>query len=478
MSEEIVGPYIGMARHVGDDSRFVLVISGRNTDEIKIAAQAFRLAGAALPDIPGMTVDDAVAPDVPRYANANVIEAGERYGFAGFGGQTTTLGGGADRMEFEIWLPPDLFVPADSVLEMHVHMAYGAGSDPGSVVNLELNGDFSSAIRLVSQDGGIFRDYVIPIPASWLRPGSNTIRFRAFMAPMSKGDICFAPSDSGLFATIFDDSWLLLTQARHHVELPNLQLTSRTGFPYTTPADGSELHVRATSMNPDVVASAWMLMGKMAQLGGIPPWRATISTGPAEEGRHEIVVGPINELPPTLTDEAPVRFGPNGLLKSVVLEMVEGQRDSETVRGLFSAGQSLAQPPLITQAMASVSYTGNSDGRSYLLQYESPTEAGRLVTLVTSSSGSSLHSGVNRLVEFDLWGSLNGDLAIWDSSQGVARTANIGSTFHIGQRDLQSRASFFFSQRPGLWIGLLIAAALIFALTSVRLLRQRMQKQS
>jgi hypothetical protein len=97
---------------------------------------------------------------------------------------------------------------------------------------------------------------------------------------------------------------------------------------------------------------------------------------------------------------------------------------------------------------------------------------------VTSASASSLHSGVNRLVEFDLWGSLNGDLAIWDSAQGVARTANIGSTFHIGQRDLQSRASFFFSQRPGLWIGLLIAAALIFALTSVRLLRQRMQKQS
>jgi hypothetical protein len=477
ISSEIVGPYIGMARHIGDDSRFVLVISGRDTDEVAMAAKAFTLAGAALPDVPGMTVNAAVAPDVPRYANANAIEAGKRYGFAGFGGQTTTLGGGAaDRMEFEVWLPPDLFVPADSVLEVHVHMAYGAGSDPGSVVNLELNGDYSSAIRLVSENGGIFRDYVIPIPASWLRPGSNTMRFKAFMAPMSKGDICFAPSDSGLFASIFDDSWLMLTEARHHVELPDLQLTSRTGFPYSAPADGSEFHVRTTSMNPDVIASAWMLMGKMAQLGGIPPWRATISTARAEDGRHEIVVGPIDELPQTLTDEAPVQFGPNGLLKSAVLEMVEGQNDSETVRGLFSSGQSLAQPPRVSQAIASVSYVANPDGRSYLLQYESPNEGGRLVTLVTSSSASSLHSGVDRLVEFDLWGSLNGDLAIWDLSEDVARTANIGSKFHIGQRDLQSRASFFFSQRPWLWIGLLIVAALIFTLTSVRLLRQRMQR--
>jgi hypothetical protein len=478
VNAEIVGPYIGITRHVGDESRFVLVISGRDSAEVSTAARAFTLAGAALPDVPGMTVDEAVAPEVPRYANSNAIEAGKRYGFSGFGAQTTTLGGGSDRMEFEIWLPPDLFVPADSVLEVHVHMAYGAGSDPGSVVNLELNEQFSSAIRLVSEDGGIFRDYVIPIPASWLRPGSNTLRFNAFMAPMSKGDICFAPSDSGLFASIFDDSWLLLTEARHHVELPNLQLTSRTGYPYSTPADGSELHVRTTSMNPDVVASAWMLMGKMAQLGGIPPWRATIGAAPAGDDRHEIVVGPIDELPPSMIEEAPIRFGTNGLLKATMLEMAAGREDSEIVRGLFSAGESLAQPAAVTQAIASVSYSGSPDARSYLLQYESPTENGRLVTLVTSSSGSNLHSGVDRLVEFDLWGSLKGDLAIWDLSEDSAHTANIGPKFHIGQPDVQSRASFFFSQRPGLWVGLLIVAALVFAFTSVRLLRERMRKQA
>jgi hypothetical protein len=478
ISAEIAGPYIGLARHVGNASRFVLIISGRDSDEVAIAAKAFVLAGAALPDVPGITVDDVVAPEVPRYANSHAIEAGNRYDFAGLGAQTTTLGTGADRMEFEIWLAPDMFVPADSVLEVHIHMAYGAGSDPGSVVNLELNGEVASAIRLVSQDGGIFRDYVIPVPASWLRPGSNTLRFRAFMAPMSKGDICFAPSDSGLFASIFDDSWLLLTEARHRVELPNLQLTARTGFPYSTPADGSELHVRTTSMNSDVVASAWMLIGKMTQLGGVPLWRATIGTGPTEEGRHEIVVGPIGDLPPTLMEEAPVRFGPDGLLKSTVLEMAAGETDSETVRGLFSAGQSLARTPSMTRALASVSYAGGPDGRSYLLQFESPTESGRLVTLVTSASASSLHSGVDRLVEFDLWGSLNGDLAIWDMSPGFARTATVGPQFHLGQTDLQSRASFFFSQRPGLWVGLLIIAALFFGVLSVRLLRERLRQRS
>jgi len=474
---EIVGPYIGLARHISDDSRFVLVISGRDTDEIEIAARAFTLSGARLPDVPSMTVDRAVAPDVPRHANSNMIEAGKRYGFSGFGASTTTLGRGADHMEFEIWLPPDLFVPADSVLEVHIHMAYGAGSDPGSVVNLELNGQFSSAIRLVSEDGGIFRDYVIPLPAAWLLPGSNTLRFSAFMAPMSKGEVCFAASDAGLFATIYDHSWLLLTEARQHTELPNLGLTARTGYPFSTPADGRELHVRTTSSNPDVVASAWTLMGKVAQLSGIPQWRATIGTGPAETGRHEIVVGPISEMPAELIEDAPVRFGPSGLLKSAVLEMADGQKDSPTIRGMFSAGHALARSPAMVQALALVSYAGGTDERSYLLQYESPVDAGRLLTLVTSASSSGLLNGVGRLVEFDLWGSLDGDLAIWDLSGDAARTARVGSRFHIGRPDFQSRASFYFSQRPWLWISLLIAAALIFSMTSISLLRRRMRHQ-
>ena len=475
---EIVGPYIGLMHHVAASSRFVLVISGRDRAELATAARAFTLAGSALPDVSRMTVSDATAPEVPYYANPNAIEAGTRYDFSGFGVQTTTLGAGADHMEFDIWLPPDLFVPFDSVLEVHVHMAYGAGSDPGSVVNLELNGEFASAIRMVSQDGGIFRDYVIPVPAAWLRSGVNSLRFSAFMAPMSKGDVCFAAGDAGLSASIFDDSWLMLTEAGHHVELPNLQLTARTGFPFSSPADGSELHVRITSMNPDIAAAAWTLMGKMTQLGGIPAWQATIGLGPAEEGRHEIIIGPIGELPENLIDAAPVRFGPSGLLRFAVLEMAEGQRDFKTVRTMFSPGRSLAQPKPVVQALASVSYEASPDDRSYLLQFESPIEAGRLVTLVTSVSGSSLRKGVDRLVEFDLWGSLDGDLAIWDASADVARTSRVGSRFHIGQPDLQSRASFFFSERPWLWISILVAAALLLTVTSVRLLRKRAREQS
>jgi hypothetical protein len=77
-----------------------------------------------------------------------------------------------------------------------------------------------------------------------------------------------------------------------------------------------------------------------------------------------------------------------------------------------------------------------------------------------------------------MWGSLDGDLAIWDLSSDILQTSRVGPRFHIGQADMQSRASYFFSQRPTLWISLLVLAALLFAFTSVRLLRQRAREQS
>ena len=142
------------------------------------------------------------------------------------------------------------------------------------------------------------------------------------------------------------------------------------------------------------------------------------------------------------------------------------------------SSQALEQRQTAIPILASLSYEADKRGRSYLLQYESPDESGRLITLVTAESPSALLQGVNRLVEFDLWGSLQGDMAVWDPIDGVsAETSWVGPSFHVGGVDIFSRASFFFSQRPWLWIILLVAAALLFAATAVRLLRQQARQQ-
>jgi hypothetical protein len=474
---EIDGPYLGIARHHADSSRLVLVVSGRDSAEIETAATAIALSGSALPEAASMTVRDLAPPELPRYAHVNAIAPSQRYTFSAFGQPSITMGaGGPDRVEFDVWVPPDLFMPADSMLELHVHMAYGAGADPTSVVNVELNDRFASAIRLVSTEGGVFRDYVINIPAGWMQPGRNTLRFRTYMSPVSEGDVCFTPSDSALLVSLFDDSWLMLTDARHHVELPDLRLFALTGFPHSTPVDGSESHLRLASMDGDTAAAAWTIAGKLSQLSGLPSWLISVGSGPAARGRHEIVVGAVSALPQERRDAAPVAFGPDGLIRPEILRMPEGQPDAATVRSFLPVGRGLAEQETPVRALASVGYRAETDGRSYLLQYESPSAPGKLVTVLTSATPQTLLSGVHRLVQHDLWGSLAGDLAGWRPTSESAATSRVGDRFHIGQPDLRSRASFYFSGRPWLWTAMLGAAALLFVAISVYLLRRRAQR--
>jgi hypothetical protein len=474
IAAEIDGPYIGVTHHVADSSRMVLVVSGRNQDEIASAATALALSANALPDAPSMTVRQLELPQLPRYAHANAISAAQRYAFSAFGQQTVTMGSsGPDRTEFDLWVPPDLFMPADSTLELHLHMAYGAGADPTSVVNVELNGRFASAIRMVSPDGGVFRDYVIYIPAGWLQPGRNTVRFRTYMMPASEGDVCFTPSDKALLVSLFDDSWLMLSDARHHVELPDLRLFALTGFPNSTPVDGGESHLRVVGRDGDTAGAAWTIAGKLTQLTGVPPWRTTVGPGPAEDGRHEIVVGAIDALPGDRRNAAPVAFGPNGLIKPEVLSMPEGTPDAASVRNFFRAGRGLAEQQAPVLALAAVGYSAQADGRSFLLQFESPAEPGTLISLLTAQTPQALRMGTDRLVEHDMWGSLAGDIAGWRPAAESAATGRVGNRFHIGQRDLRSWASFYFSSHPLVWTALLGLAMLSFVVTSVYLLRRR-----
>lgn len=480
MAAEITGPYLGMSQLPADHSKFVLVVSGRDAAELATAATAFALSAGTLPDSASMTVRQITPPELPRYAHTNAISAGQRYAFSAFGVENTTLGGpGSDRLEFDLWIPPDLFAPADTMLELHVHMAYGAGADPTSVVNVELNDRFASAIRMVSEDGGVFRDYVIPIPAAWLQPGRNTLRFRTYMTPVSEGDVCFTPSDAALLVSLFDDSWLVLSDSRHHVELPNLQLLSRTGFPYTAPADGSELQVRVGNLDSDTVAAAWTLLGKLAQLGAVPPWQASVtSNSSVPANRHELLVGALPDLPAEIMGGAPVAFGDRGLLKPELLRIPSGQPESRSLRSFFPAGTSLAHAEPAAPALAAVSYEARSGNRAFLLQFESPLSPGRLVSVATAADPRLLKAAVARLVEHDLWGGIAGDLVSWAPDSETVSAATVGSSFHLGEKDISSRASFYFSERPAVWLGLLGSVALVFVFLSVYLLRRRAREQA
>jgi len=263
------------------------------------------------------------------------------------------------------------------------------------------------------------------------------------------------------------------------VELPNLQLLSRTGFPYTAPADGSELQGRVGNLDSDTVAAAWTLLGKLAQLGAVPPWQASVtSNSSVPANRHELLVGALPDLPAEIMGGAPVAFGDRGLLKPELLRIPSGQPESRSLRSFFPAGTSLAHAEPAAPALAAVSYEARSGNRAFLLQFESPLSPGRLVSVATAADPRLLKAAVARLVEHDLWGGIAGDLVSWAPDSETVSAATVGSSFHLGEKDISSRASFYFSERPAVWLGLLGSVALVFVFLSVYLLRRRAREQA
>jgi len=125
-----------------------------------------------------------------------------------------------------------------------------------------------------------------------------------------------------------------------------------------------------------------------------------------------------------------------------------------------------------------VSYEARQGSKAFLLQFESPLSPGRLVSVATAADPGILRAAIARLVEHDMWGGIAGDLVSWAPDSHSVSTATVGSSFLLGERDLRSRASFFFNERPAMWLGLLGSAILVFVSSSVYLLRRRARAQA
>ena len=146
------------------------------------------------------------------------------------------------------------------------------------------------------------------------------------------------------------------------------------------------------------------------------------------------------------------------------------------MRSWFPSGKGLTEDSPPESALASIGYEAAPDDRSFLMQFESPSQPGKAVTLLTAASALGLQLAAERLVDHQMWGSLDGDVVTWTGSSDRVSAARIASPFTIGESDARSRASHYFTGRPMLWNSLLGLAALVFVLTSVWILRRRRRR--
>ncbi len=486
----VAGSFLGVYALDADPRRFVMVVSGTTAAEVTQAARAFTVMNFPYPDSASMLVTKIDPPALANYAGKNIVSQDGIYRFSKFDFKSTTVkgpGGSAlvhdervESLHVEVVMPADLFAHEGTNVELELHFAYGAGLRKDSVLNIYLNDRFEKAIGLTVEGGVVYHKYRISIPLRSFQAGLNDLRFSPRLVPLITGE-CQIYNTENLILTLFDDSTLRVPKASHYVAMPSLRLLVRTGFPYTVKSGGAGTLLHVASNDSKTVASAWMLLAKLAQRHLRALDQTLISFGlPKNQDLDLIVVGGVGRIQANLLKGAPLDFGkPSRVPYPVAVEQPSDERPATggplqwllpgSSRPLERGGPDV--DPNKAVVMTQVSDLTSS---TVTMQYRSPFSSGRTATVFAGANEDVLLQGMAELIKPELWDDLQGNLVVWSKGVKDVSWQKVGDDYHIGSISVPARMDFYFSNYPWFWfISLMVLVALLALLTTRMLNRFR-----
>lgn len=483
----VAGSFLGVYALDADPRRFVLVVSGTTAAEVTQAARALTVLNFPYPDSSSMLVTRIDPPELANYAGKNIVSEDGVYRFSKFDFTSTTVKGPGssalvhdehvESLHLEVVMPADLFAHEDTNVELELHFAYGAGLRKDSVLNIYLNDRFEKAIGLTVEGGVVYHKYRISIPLRSFQPGLNDLRFSPRLVPLVTGE-CQIYNTENLILTIFDDSTLRVPKASHYVAMPSLRLLVRTGFPYTVKTGGSGALVHVASNDSKTVASAWMLLAKLAQRHLRALDQTLISFGMPQNQDHDlIVVGSLGKIQANLLKGAPLEYAKLSRVPyPVAVERASDERPSGGPLQWLLPGKSrpLESGGADVDPNKTVIMTEASDLTSSALtmQYRSPLSSGKTATVFAAANEDILLQGMAELIKPELWDDLQGNLVVWIKGIKTVSWQKVGADYHVGAISTPARMEFYFSNYPWFWFITLMVLVALLALLTTRMLNR------
>ncbi len=425
-----------------DASRFVIVIAGHDAQGVELALQA--LANDAFPfaDTRQMRISALDAPRTAYRAKSAPLADNAAYTFADLGHATqTVIGQSSAAFDLPVDLPADWHVADDATVDLSLDFAYGAALSENSVLNIYVNDVFRRAIALDNPKGEAASRYGVSLPARSFSPGRNTLKLVAELNSHQQGH-CVTRNPRNLAFVLEGSSLIRLPEADSYASLPNLNLMSRTGFPYSGVEEAGFSIQAATPSNRNMAAT-WTMAARLGQIRKSSFSDADFSFGATPSDQHTLIVGDRSNLGSladgftTLSPQATA--GADGVLRRV------------TLNDLGAAGLVLA-------------------GRN-------PVGKDKLLTVVTAETDFALDQAVASLVAPSHWSQLDGGAAIWRSPAASFAAQTGSDSFYVGKLGAADRAAYHNAKAPWTWIATI--AALLFTLAALlaglaRYMRSRM----
>jgi len=478
---EVRGPTLAVVTHPSDPNAKLLLVLGRNAEELARAATALVLRAplaGAVAQVGDVSMPDPRKPyDAPNWVSAerptyfrDLVDRPERLNVTGYQPDLIRVG---------LQLPPDLFVWRSDGIPVNLKYRYTVpDEDNKSALNVNVDDTFVTTLPLNG------RPYAQSLPAQWMRnlgargampieqslklptgafSANNQLRFHFFF-DRPQADACknTFPDVSG---AIDPDSSIDVSRFHHYMAMPNLAAFGNAGFPFTRLADLSESAIVLPD-NPSEsdFSNVLTVLGKFGAATGFPTLRVALTNAAEARQRYAdrdlLLMGSASSQPllREWKDVLPVSEAANGRrfrLSDWLIDKLPGFLSFDARRTDLPTTAEVTVRPQADDVL--------------IMGFESPLQSGRSVVALQADDPGNLASLFEAWADPELLAKIQGSVVLLQQKKVTSLAGN--QTYYVGHLPLPTWLRWYFSNHP-VWLALtVIGLCLLLALTARVLLR-------
>ncbi|MBN3343258.1 cellulose biosynthesis cyclic di-GMP-binding regulatory protein BcsB [Pectobacterium brasiliense] len=453
------GPTVSIISHPNDPHIKLLVVQGRDDNELLTAVQGIA-QGNPLFRGQSVTIDkvEQLAPRQP-YDAPNWVRTDRPMTFAElqqYNEQLQTDGIVPRPISLTMNLPPDLFLIRSQGIDMRLKYRYTAPQvQDGSRLSINLNNQFVQAFSLApeqDQNSLLMRlpltqglwdsDKSLSIPA--LKLGTtNQLRFDFnYTTLLSSGtaDRCETYTPVVNHAVIDGNSTINFSGYRHFMAMPDLRAFANAGYPFSRLADLSQTLVLVNKQpQPAQVSAMLNAIGNIGAQTGYPALAVQLSDDWTQIDKQDRDILMIGAIPPALHDSSKIN-----LLVEQTQSWIK-QPTRQTAIPDMSTPASDATPDSKT--------TVSGDGAmSAIIGFQSPYHEQRSVVALLADSPQGYTLLNNALIDSEKRASMFGSVSVIRES-GI-NNLRVGDVYYVGHLPWWERIWHALAQHP-VWLAII-----------------------
>ncbi|MFK7668768.1 cellulose synthase regulator BcsB [Pseudomonas lundensis] len=319
----VQAPVVQLIDHPDAPYSKILLVMGRNEEDLATAAKALALGGQLLRG-QRATIDkvQTLQPrkpyDAPAWMRtdrpvrfAELITYPQQLQVSGLQPRPITL---------DVNLPPDLFVWRNQGIPLRTQYRYTAPSaNDDSRLNISLNDQFITSLPLLAKGTSSLEELRLAVLANdsanatdklivpSLKIGDrNRLRFDfnfASTVGSAQRDRCQTILPADTQAIIDEDSTIDLSGYHHYINMPDLKAFARSGFPFSRMADMSEsIVVIPKQTTPTLVSTLLESVASISARTGYPAFALRLSDDWNSASKEDADLLLLGQLAPDLRD--------------------------------------------------------------------------------------------------------------------------------------------------------------------------------